>query len=313
MIFQKNIPLKKYSNYKIGGPASFFVEFNSAEKLKEILLNWREINGNMDNIFILGEGTNILFNDSGFEGLVIKNNLVFLKKEKNLIDVGSGTGFSKVIEYYAQVGLSGLEWAGGLPGTVGAAVRGNAGAFGGETKDIVLEVESLNIKTLKIKKRNNADCNFSYRDSIFKSGEGKNEIILSAKFKFKKGILKEIKKNTQEKIDYRIERHPLDLPNIGSIFKNVPVRITQQGIREVFKNNIKNDPFPVIPAAKFLAGSGISGRMIGGAKISEKQPNYIVNFKNAKAEDVKKLITFAKKKVWDKYGVSLEEEITIVP
>ena len=312
MIFLKNIPLKKYSNYKIGGPASFFAEFDSIEKLKQILLSWQELSGNMDNIFILGEGTNILFNDEGFNGLVIRNRIESISKEKNYISIGSGTSLNKVVEFFIQNSLSGLEWAGGLPGTIGGAIRGNAGAFGGETKDVLLEVESLDIKTLNFKKRNKADCKFSYRDSIFKSGEGKNEIILSAKLKYKNGSLEEIKKQTQEKIDYRIERHPLDLPNIGSVFKNVPVEDVSGEVRQEFKKNIKNDPFPVIPAAKLITGAGLVGKSMGGAKISEKHPNYIVNFDNAKAEDVKKLIIYAKKEVWRKYSINLEEEITVV-
>ncbi len=312
MIFKKNIPLKKYSNFKIGGPASFFVEFDSIEKLKEILLEWRKDNSKMNNIFVLGEGTNILFDDSGFSGLVLRNKIDFITREKDFVVVGSGTGFSKVVKFYIQNSFSGLEWAGGLPGTIGGAVRGNAGAFGGETKDVALEVESLNLKTLKIKKRKNKDCKFGYRQSYFKSKNGKEEIILSAKFKYKNGSLEEIKKLTQEKIDYRIERHPLNLPNIGSIFKNVPVSIILKEVRLEFKNNIKPDPFPVIPAAKLIAGAGLTGKSMGDAKISEKHPNYIVNFDSAKAGDVKNLIIYAKKKVWEKYGVSLEEEITVV-
>src|SRR5690606_28079276 len=139
-----------------------------------------------------------------------------------------------------QNSLSGLEWAGGLPGTVGGAVRGNAGAFGGETKDNVYEVESISLDSLKIIKRNNKECRFDYRDSIFKSESGKRELILKVKFKLQKGDEKTIKERTQEKIDYRIDRHPLNYPNIGSTFKNIPIQKVKKEVLEEFKDSIKN-------------------------------------------------------------------------
>ncbi len=320
MIFLRNIPLKKHSNYKIGGPADYFYEFKSKEELIEALREWKEIEPDNSNILILGKGTNILFSDAGFRGLVLKDDLLLLLRSVNIVTVGSGTLLSELVNFCSQNSLSGLEWAGGLPGTVGGAVRGNAGAFGGETKDNCLEVESLGIETLKTKTRNNKECKFGYRQSVFKSVDRhrpggalpRREIILSAKFRLTKGNREEIKKKTQEKIDYRIDRHPLDLPNIGSTFKNIPIQQVPKKVRREFKDSIKDDPFPILPSAKLLATAGLKGKIVGGAKISEKHPNFIVNFNNARASDVLALIEIAKKQIKDKYDIALEEEIMYV-
>ncbi len=311
-MIQTNIPLKKYSNFKIGGPASYFLEFKSEDDLKKGLIEWRQLKKDLP-IFILGGGTNILFSDEGFDGLVIKDSINFIKREGDFISVGSGTLVDSFVAFCEQNSLTGLEWAGGLPGTVGGGIRGNAGAFLGEMEDNLVEVVSIDIDTLKIKKRNHKECSFGYRQSVFKSGDGKNEIILSVKYKLKKGNKEEIKEKTQEKIDYRIDRHPLDLPSIGSTFKNLDVEVVSRKVLEEFKDSIKPDPFPVIPVAKLLVALNFKGKEIGGAKFSEKHPNFIVNFKNAKAKDVVSLIELAKKEVKDKYGIILEEEIMIVP
>ncbi len=332
MIFLQNIPLKKYSNYKIGGPADYFYEFKSKEELVKALDEWKKLDPENKNILILGKATNILFNDAGFRGLVLKDEINFIEKEGEIIEAGSGVLISDLLDYCVKNSLSGLEWAGGLPGTVGGAVRGNAGAFGGETKDNVIEVESIDLETRQIKKRNNSKCLFGYRQSVFKNKDGgrrpggpspnrevlrtgglaQKEVILSAKFKLKKGEEREIKQKTQEKIDYRISKHPLDLPNIGSMFKNIPVKQVPENVLIRFRDKIKKDPFPVLPVAKLLAEAGLKGRTVGGAMISPKHPNFIVNFNNAKAEDVKDLIEIVKKEIKEKFEVSLEEEIMIV-
>ncbi len=311
-MIQTNIPLKKHSNFKIGGPASYFFDFKSDESLRGALGEWEELKKDLP-IFILGSGTNILFSDDGFDGLVLKDSINFIKREENILTVGSGTLVSDLVSFCVQNSLIGFEWAGGLPGTVGGGVRGNAGAFLGEMKDDLVEVTSIDTKTLKFKTRNKKECLFGYRQSVFKNGVGKNEIIMSVKFDLRKGNREEIKKQTQEKIDYRIDRHPLDLPNIGSTFKNVDVKIVPRKVLKEFEASIKPDPFPVLPVAKLLIGADLKGREIGGAKFSERHPNFIVNFKNAKSRDVITLIELAKKEIKEKYDISLEEEIMIVP
>ena len=310
MLLQNN-PLKKYSNFKIGGPALYFSEFKNKEELISALMEYKSLNTSESRILIIGDGTNILFSDKGFAGLVLHSSIDYMKREGESLEVGGGTEMEKLVAYCSQNSLSGFEWAGGLPGTIGGAIRGNAGAFMGEAKDNVLEVQSLDKASLKVRNRNKKECEFDSRMSIFKK-EGDREIILSATFALKKGDREEIKKSTQEKIDYRIDRHPLDLPNIGSTFKNFPVKDAPKEVLKEFESSIKPDPFPVIPAAKLIIGAGMMGGMVGGAKVSEKHPNFIVNTGGAKSSDVMALIDRVRKSIKTKYNVDLELEIMLV-
>jgi UDP-N-acetylmuramate dehydrogenase len=304
---KKNVPLRDYSTYKIGGPAKYFVKVKNKEELKEALNFCQE---NNLKFFILGGGSNVLFSDEGFNGLVIKmDNKAFRFLRNNKLFVEAGCEMEKIVRETVKRGLSGLEWAGGLPGTVGGAIRGNAGAFGGEIKDIVEKVIAFSPKENQEKEYSKEECQFEYRSSIFKR---EKKIVLSAVLSFKEGDPKELKRKVKEEINYRKERHPLEYPNAGSVFKNCPLEKIPPEIRERFKDKIKLDPFPILPTAVLIAEAGLKGLRIGGAKVSEKHPNFLVNFNNAKAKDVLDLIKKVKEVIWEKFGVLLEEEIEIV-
>ena len=305
---QKNVSLKNYSNYKIGGNALYFLEINSKKELFEGLGQWKE----RGRIFILGKGTNILINEKGFGGLVIHNNILGIEKRGEEVVVGAGVLVSDFLNFCIDNSFSGFEWAGGLPGTIGGAVRGNAGAFKGETKDSVKEVESINLTTLEEKKRSNLGCEFEYRNSIFKKSAG-NEIIVSVAFGLKAGDKNLIKDKIQEKIDYRNLKHPMEYPSIGSTFKNIPIEKISGKLLEDLRQYIKDDPFPVIPVAKLLYLCDLKGKREGDAQISEKHPNFIVNLGNAKYKDVVFLINYAKQRIKEKFGITLEEEIMYLP
>ncbi len=307
-MLKQNVSLKNYSNYKIGGNASYFLEIHSKKELLEGLSRWEE----GKRIFILGKGTNILISEKGFDGLVIHNNILGIEKRGDEVVVGAGVLVSDFLNFCIDNSLSGFEWAGGLPGTIGGAVRGNAGAFKGETKDSVKEVESINLTTLEEKKRSNLDCEFEYRSSVFKKSVG-NEIIISVTFSLKPGDKDLIKNLIQEKIDYRNLKHPMEYPSIGSTFKNIPIEKISEKLLEELRQYIKDDPFPVIPVAKLLYLCDLKGKREGDAQISEKHPNFIVNLGNAKYEDVVFLINYAKQKVKEKFGINLEEEIMYLP
>jgi UDP-N-acetylmuramate dehydrogenase len=304
MNLQKNVLLKNYSNYKIGGPAKFFVEVGSTEELKEALVATKG-----EKIFVLGGGTKILINDEGFDGLVILNKIEGITREGDGLKVGSGTLTKDILDYCIENSLSGLEWAGGLPGTIGGAVRGNAGSFKGETKDSVLEVESLDLKTLDEKIRNKAQCQFGYRDSIFKSGEGTYEFITHVILGLIPGDKEEIRGKIQQKLDYRKNRQAMEYPSVGSIFKNIPLDSLSPDLQKQFGDFVKVDPFPIVLVTKLLAACGLEGKKVGGAMISDKHPNFIVNVDNATAKDVKALIEIAKQAVKEKYNLNLEEEV----
>jgi UDP-N-acetylmuramate dehydrogenase len=305
--FLENVNLAEFSNYKIGGPARFFFESGDIEEIKEAVL---EAKKRKLKLFILGGGTNLLISDKGYDGLVLKPNINFLSADDGgIVRTGAGVLMQRLLDFAAERGLGGLEWAGGLPGTVGGAIRGNAGAFGGEIKDVVASVESLDLSNLKIVTRSNADCRFAYRSSVFKERDGK-EIILSAVLALNEGCdPKKISRSIDEKIKYRRSRHPIYCPNIGSIFKNVALKKVPKKLRSRFSEVIKTDPMPVVPAAHLISEVGLRGVSCGGAMISPEHPNFIVNILDAKASDVKKLIKLVKSEVDKKFGIKLEEEI----
>lgn len=328
--FRENVRLAKYSHYKIGGPARFFFEPKSE---REVSWAIGEAKKRKLAVFVLAGGTNLLISDNGFDGLVIHPAISMLKAKSKKgtveIEVGAGVSMADLLKFAAGKSLSGLEWAGGLPGTVGGAIRGNAGCFGGETKDSVVSVRSFDMKAMKFVTRTAVQCAFRYRDSIFKKkSRRKNgaEIIVSATFRLSHGDKRAIAKAIREKIEYRKKVHPLDYPNIGSIFKNVPLctvhkkgsphytRAMKEG-KLAFRGSrfsVKTDPIPVISAAKLVAEAGLRGVSSGGAMISPKHTNFIVNVLDAGSGDVYRLITLAKAEVYRKFKVGLEEEVQVI-
>ncbi len=284
---QRNVSLAKWTTFCIGGRAEFFYTAKSKEALIKAVLAAEKIKAPF---FVLGGGSKLLVSDEGFKGIVIKLQNTKYKLQNTKIIAEAGVMLGVLVNVSAKTGLSGFEWAAGIPGTVGGALRGNAGAFGGEMKDAVREVETYNIKKESREIFKNKDCCFGYRNSIFK--QEKNLVILSAVIELRKGDKGKIKKEIREHLNYRKEKHPLNFPSAGSIFKNVKPKNARE-----------------IPAAWLIDKCGLKGRRIGSAKISEKHTNFIVNLGNAKSYDVKKLINLAKRKVKNKFKIELKEEI----
>jgi UDP-N-acetylmuramate dehydrogenase len=305
--YRENVPLSQFSSYRIGGPARVYCEAGTVDAVSEAVAEARRRGWRL---FVLGGGTNLLIDDHGFDGLVLRPNLRVLEAEGTRVRVGAGVLVAEMLEFLVEHRLAGLEWAGGLPGTVGGAVRGNAGAFGGEIKDIAVEVVSLDMATLEVLTRANAECGFGYRNSVFKERPG--EIILTATFGLREGDPAEIARVIEERKEYRRKRHPLEYPNIGSIFKNVDLKRVPEAVRELCAHVIKVDPFPVVPTAFLLSEAGLKGLRHGGAMISPKHPNFIVNIDHACSGDVRALVAEAKRTIEERYGVRLEEEIQYV-
>ena len=304
---KEKIPLKEYTTFKIGGPARYFFVAKNKEDLKNAIL-WAK--KKKLPFFILGAGSNVLFSDKGFNGLVIKLQNTQYEIRNTKVIAEAGVPLQKVVLKLAKKELSGLENLAGIPGTLGGAIWGNAGAFGREIGDVVKEVEILRINGLmswRIEKLKNKDCKFGYRDSIFK--RKKNWIILEATLRLKRGKRKEIEEKIKEILKLRKEKQPLEFPSAGSVFKNVPIEKVPKRIREKFKEKIKNG---FLPAGVLIEAAGLKGFQIGGAKISEKHANFIVNVGKAKASDVKELIEKIKKEVKKKFKIQLEEEIKLV-
>ncbi|OGZ69861.1 MAG: UDP-N-acetylenolpyruvoylglucosamine reductase [Candidatus Staskawiczbacteria bacterium RIFCSPHIGHO2_02_FULL_42_22] len=302
---QKNVLLKDHTTFKIGGPAEYFFIAKKKEDVERAIRVAQKLTLPL---FIFGGGSNLLVSDAGQKGLVVRMQSgakTFALLPGNCIRAYAGVSLSDVVLFSIKKSLGGLEWAGGLPGTFGGAIRGNAGAFGGEVKDSIISVQAFD-DHFTLRNFTNAQCKFSYRSSIFKE---KGWTIISATVALKKGNKKELRSVVDSRINYRKEKHPLEYPSAGSVFKNVDVKKIPTEFKSTFLDKIKKDPFPIVPAAWFIIGAGLTGAKIGQAQISNKHSNYIVNLGGAKAQDVLQLIQLVKDTVKKKYGIELEQEI----
>lgn len=304
---KENEVLAGYTTFKIGGPARYFyIAKEYSDFIKAIKLASRL----GIPYFILGNGSNILVSDQGFEGLVIKKKNGIspcdFKILKNKIIAGAGVKLNMLTEASVNACLTGMEWTAGIPGTIGGAVRGNAGAFDGQMADIVEKVIILYNNEKKILRKDKLD--FSYRNSVFK--KNKKYVILSVELKLEKGDKKAIK----EKIKYILEkRHKISTPQYptaGCVFKN-PIIKNKKIIKEFEKDTGKKS-FGKIPAGYLIDRLDLKGKKIGNAVVGDKNANFILNVGNATAKDVIILISLIKQKVRNRYNVQLEEEIELV-
>lgn len=306
--FKKNIPLKKFTTYKIGGPARYFFD---AKNKDEIVWALQEAKKSKLNVFILGGGSNLLVSDKGFNGLVIKVQLANYKLQGEKISADAGISLAKLALECANKGLSGLEWASGIPGaTLGGAIFGNAQAFGQRMSDVINTVQALDLKTLKIKEFSKQQCKFSLKNSIFKKTG--NYVILSAELYLKKTGLQEIDEKTAGFWAHRKNSHPMDFPSAGSVFVNPEMKVKNKKLLEKFPELSGFNEKGVIPAGYLIQKTGLCGHKIGGAQISEKHCNFFINKKNAKAKDVLLLIKLAQKKVKKTFNITLEPEVILV-
>lgn len=286
-----NEPMSKHTTFKVGGNADIFAYVNSIKKLK-LLLNSFEVQSEKMPITVIGNGSNIIVKDNGIRGLVIKyiaNDINLIHEEdKVFAQIESGALNAQVARKMLEEEISGFEFAAGIPGTIGGAIVMNAGAFGSEIKDILVETTYINLKTQEIRTIKNSEHKFEYRSSIF---EDMNDvIILSAKFKFTKGNKYEIQSKMNEYMEKRLTTQPLDFPSAGSTFKRGNNYIT----------------------AKLIDDAGLKGFSIGGAKISEKHTGFIVNYNYATAKDIIDLIEYVKNQINIKYGINIETEVRIL-
>jgi UDP-N-acetylmuramate dehydrogenase len=303
---QKNVPLAQFTTLRIGGPAEYFTEVSSLDELKEALAYAK--NNGLD-FFMLGGGANVLVSDSGFSGLVIKMNSGNIRITELILEADAGAALSKVVRQAAEKGLAGMEWASGIPGTFGGAIRGNAGAYGGEIKDILESVKVLDTETMEIKACQNHECDFRYRHSMFKSNP--KLIIVSAALRLQKGNKEESLKKSEEIIGLRLKKLPQGAPSAGSFFIN-PVVSDEKLKKEFEEEKGTKSKEGKLPAGWLIEKAGLKGKKIGGAMVNELQANYIINTGNARAEDIVMLSSFIKQQVRDKFGVQLQEEVQFV-
>ncbi len=308
----ENEALSRHCTFKIGGPAKYFFVAKNSEEIVRAAEAANELGLK---VFVLSGGSNVLFADTGFDGLVVKVNSSQLAVHGAdfKIEADAGVMLAEVVAAAAENSFTGLEWAAGIPGTVGGAVRGNAGAYGKATGSAVEEVETLRMEKGKWKaeKCKNNDCKFGYRESVFKREGG---IVLKVIFKLAAGDKNKIKEEMDKIFVARDGKIPQD-PSAGSFMKNVVV--TDEIVKIVKEHTHEDVPVDYIqkgkiPAAWLITQCDLKGKQIGGAKISEKHANFIVNAGGASAADVIALASLVKMKVRDEVGVQLEEEIEYV-
>lgn len=279
---EENVSLKKYTTYKTGGTARIIVYPETVSSLVKLLKLLKSENVKYK---ILGNGSNLLFSDKVYEGVLIKlsefNNLKFLSKTK--IRVGAGYSLIKLSLMCAKKGLTGLEFASGIPGCIGGAVFMNAGAYKSDMGYIVEKVKVLT-PDLKIITLENKEMNFHYRTSFLHTH--RDYICLEVVIKLNKGKREAIEEVIAERRERRLSSQPLEYPSAGSVFRNPP------------------DNF----AGKLIEDVGLKGKKKGGAMISSKHANFIVNYKDATSNDIKYLIDLAHDEVLKQYGIDMKIE-----
>ncbi len=280
---KKNIALSNFTTWRIGGPAEWIAEPKNTEEI-QYLINW--INKKKISCNIIGAGSNLLINDKGIKGLSLcMRNLKGIRIDKNtgIIEVLSGEMLPTLARKAATNGLHGLEWAIGIPGSVGGAVVMNAGAQGYCISNYLESITTLSLTgEYKILKGN--DLNFGYRYSLL---QDKKLIVLSARLKLECGHAEKIRKLTNENLQHRLRTQPYKDQSCGSVFRN---------------------PEP-LKAAKLIEELGLKGFRLGGAEISKKHSNFIINANKASSYDVIELIKYIQKKVLNSYGILLETEV----
>ena len=280
-------PMKKHTSFKIGGPAECIIKIKNEEQLKEILKYAKK---NEIKLTIIGNGSNILVSDEGIKGIVLKIEIEKIDKEikDNIVKltVGSGIKLGTLAQKCLKEEVTGLEFASGIPGTIGGAIRMNAGAHGSEMKDIVKSVTYID-RDGEIHTISNEEAKFEYRKSLFSE---KDYIIVETQIELKKGKNEEIKEKMTEYANYRKEKQPIEYPSAGSTFKRGTDFIT----------------------AKLIDECGLKGYKIGGAQISEKHAGFIINKDNATGEDIINLINLAKDKVKENNNIDLYLEQVII-
>lgn len=321
MNLHKDLPLSDILWYRIGGTAKFVLDIESKEDVFGAIQFIKEHKPNK--VLVVGLGSNLLVSDDYFDGVVFR----FVRSENptssitvadNTIESFAGETFDDVIKTSFEHNLIGIEWAGGLPGTVGAAVRGNVGAFGGEIKDSVFEVcvVDMNNPDAGFQVLTNEALEFVYRGSKVK--KEKNLLVVSVKFSLKKATNEEVQNAKQaylKNISYREENHPLEYPSCGSTFKNI---VDKKGVEEVLsvypelKEKVETKWHGKVSIAAIIEKLGFLGFKIGNAQASEKHANFIVNLGGATFADVYKIIQAIREEFYDVFGFEPEVEAEII-
>ena len=281
----RDVPLAKYTSFKIGGPADLLINVHNTESLKTII---KEINRLNYTHFVMGNGSNLLVSDLGYRGIILRltkdfNKVLISSSDSEIIECGAGASLARACVFAMKNSLSGLEFAWGIPGTCGGAIFMNAGAYGGEMSNIL--VKSTHVTNLGVIESFSRDqMDLSYRKSAYT----KNRFtVISMSVKLSSGDQQKIKNSMNDYISRRRNKQPLEYPSAGSVFKRP-------------EGNF---------AGTLIEKCGLKGKSFGGAMVSQKHAGFIINTGNATCSDVLMLIDFIKNCVFNKTGIALECEI----
>ncbi len=321
MIIQKEFPLSQILWYKIGGKAKYLID---SENFQDIAASLDFVEKKkLKKVFICGLGSNLIFTDDFFDGVVIriaksKTQENDLQRKNEFITVFAGTTLDNLIQFSFSNKLIGLEWAGGLPGTVGGGIRGNVGAFGHEIKDSVFSAKVLERKNENYSVREifKDELDFSYRNSLIK--KNKNLIIISATFKLQPSAPKNLikAKNTcAYNINYRREHHPIEYPNCGSVFKNITEAVHIIKILTVWpdiKELVDTKWHGKVSMGYVINRLGFTGLRVGNMQVSGKHANFIVNLGNGRSRDALIIIKEIQNKMQEKFNFNPEIEVEVI-
>ncbi len=302
MDIKTGVELKDYTTFQIGGEALYFANVSSVEDAAAAV----DFAQQEDlSYFVLGGGSNILASDQGFKGVVLHVSNDFYEVREQSVHVSAGMSLLGFLRRTADDGFTGLEGMAGVPGTVGGAVRGNAGAFGVEICDVATAVKAYNLETHEIKIFTREECAFSYRDSYFKHHP--EWLIMSLACAFDRGDVHAIHAKMDETIAARESKHIQDIRSAGSFFVNpiAPLEV-QQKFKEDTGVASKNNR---VPAGWLLERCGISQKRIGDIQAGEMHANYFINVGEGTADQAVQLASLAKMRVRDTYGIQLQEEV----
>lgn len=294
MDYKQNISLAAHTTLKVGGEAKYFIEVSSEAELLEAISGAKEKNITWQ---VVGEGSNLLVSDSGFQGLIIVNKLHYIHKDGNLV-VGAGTNLNKLVDYANENGIAGFESLAGIPGTVGGAVYGNAGAYGETISDHLTYVKTLSREYSK------TEGEFTYRESLFKQNK---EVIVEIGFEIIVGDSQELINKSLEIRNLREKKYPTGIKCPGSFFKNIIAsELSTEQLKSIPEDKISHGK---VPAGYLLEEVGARGMKLGGARVADYHGNLIINDGTATAEDIWNLAMDLQTRVKDKFGILLEPEV----
>lgn len=300
--FIQNEYLGAHTTLGIGGPAKFFVEAESEQEIMDAVK--RAARENIS-FMVIGEGSNLLIADKGFAGLIIKNKLKGISEDGGLITVKTGTPLQELIDFTIESGFAGMQKMTGIPGTVGGAVYGNAGAYGQTISDRLIRVKVFDGENTFWVGKN--ECNFAYRDSDFKN---EKYVLLEAEFKLDRGNAEALRKEAGETLAVRLKKYKPGIACPGSLFKNVQVKdLSQEQLAKIPQDKIV---YEKIPAGYLLEEVGAKGAKRGEIEIAPFHANLFINRGKGTAGDFFALSEEFRQKVKEKFGIELESEVQLV-